>query len=285
MSFVTRFAPSPTGPLHLGHILSALTVWDAARRADGVVLLRIEDIDAGRCKPEYETGIRDDLAWLGLTWPEPVWRQSDRLHVYRDALAKLDARGLVYPCFCSRSEIRDAAEEDGFEGPVYPGTCRDLPAEAARSRIEAGEPAAWRIRLDRALEETGPVIWTDTGAGEQRWDGDGWGDVVLGRKDSGVSYHLAAVIDDAAQGVTDVIRGHDLFTATHVHVTLQRLFGLPVPRYFHHRLLLDEEGEKLSKSKGAESVRTTFGSLGPRGVLDALMRAGAPSSLFDHLGL
>ncbi|PJK31158.1 tRNA glutamyl-Q(34) synthetase GluQRS [Minwuia thermotolerans] len=280
MTFITRFAPSPTGPLHLGHALSALLCGEAARMAGGRLLLRIEDIDTTRCRPEYEAMIFDDLAWLGLAWEEPVWRQSERMPHYRAALAALERRGLVYPCFCTRADVRELATAEGLEGPIYPGTCRALPREAARARIAAGEPAAWRLDLAAALGAAGPVTWTDARAGAQTWDGRGWGDVVLARKDIGTSYHLAVTVDDAAQGITDVIRGLDLFHATHVHVLLQRLLGLATPHYAHHELLTGEDGVKLSKRHGAESLRSLIDSgLDRAGLARLLVARGAPARI------
>lgn len=280
MTFITRFAPSPTGPLHIGHAYSALLCWNAAQAAGGRFLLRIEDIDLTRCRPEFEAGILADLAWLGLEWEEPVWRQSERMAEYGAALDALDARGLVYPCFCSRAEIREAAAEDGIEGPIYPGTCRGLDREEARARIAAGEPAAWRLAMDRALDLTGPIAWTDELAGHQTWDGTGWGDVVLARKEIGTGYHLAVTVDDAAQGITHVIRGRDLFETTHVHVVLQRLMELPTPSYRHHDLLTDDEGEKLSKRTGAASLRAAIDSgLDHAGLARLLVARGAPDGI------
>ncbi|WP_417519204.1 tRNA glutamyl-Q(34) synthetase GluQRS [Minwuia sp.] len=285
MSFITRFAPSPTGWLHLGHALSALVVWDVARRAGGRVLLRIEDIDTARCRPEYEQGILDDLRWLGLQAEGPVWRQSQRLHIYRNVLDGLRRRGLVYPCFCTRGDIRRAATGTTFDGLLYPGTCRSLSTAEAAVRLARGEAAAWRLKLDYALEQTGDIVWHDAVSGTQRWDGEGWGDIVLARKDIATSYHLAVTVDDDAQGITDIVRGRDLFEATHIHVVLQRLLGFPTPRYHHHDLLFAGDGEKLSKRKGAASLRESFGAEADRQAIVAeLVAAGASSSLFDHLG-
>lgn len=262
MPRITRFAPSPTGRLHAGHALSALKVWGWAAENNAEALLRIEDIDRQRCRPEFEAAIHDDLAWLGLTWPKPVWRQSDRLHHYTDVLGSLRERGLLYPCFCTRSEIRRDAIEDGHDGPVYAGTCRLLSGDDVRGRLAAGEQAAWRLKLDHALEDAGSIEWHDDRAGLQHWDGLGWGDVVLARKDIGVSYHLAVTTDDEAQKVTDVVRGEDLFQSTHIHVLLQRLMGWSTPSYHHHRLLLDGEGSKLSKRGQAASFREMALELG-----------------------
>lgn len=282
---LTRFAPSPTGWLHPGHALSALEVWRTAREIDAEVRLRIEDIDHTRCRPEYDAAILNDLAWLGLRWSGPVWRQSERLNTYREVLDGLRARGLVYPCFCTRADIRAAAAETGFEGPVYPGTCRAIHADEAGRRIAGGEAAAWRLKLDAAMDLAGPIAWRDMDAGEQHWDGQGWGDVVLARKDIGTSYHLAVTIDDAAQGITHVIRGQDLFEATHFHVLLQRLLDLPTPLYRHHRLLVLADGRKLSKRDGAAGLREIAGAgHGPGALFDMLRENGFGSTIFDGLG-
>jgi glutamyl-Q tRNA(Asp) synthetase len=260
---VFRFAPSPNGHLHLGHALSALLNADMARTAGGRLLLRIEDIDATRCRPEYEAAIYEDLAWLGLSWEEPVRRQSKHLGDYQAALSRLDEMGLIYPAFESRAEIArlvDAREAEGpwprdpDGAPLYPGDAKHMQAADRARRMAAGEPYALRLDTQAALARTGPLTWTETGEGPDGETGTvtadpaRWGDVVLGRKDVPGSYHLAVVVDDAAQYVTDVVRGRDLFHATSVHRLLQVLLGLPEPRYHHHRLLLDEGRHKLSKS-------------------------------------
>jgi len=267
---VFRFAPSPNGYLHLGHALSALLNADMAREAGGRLLLRIEDIDATRCRPEYEAASYEDLAWLGLGWEEPVRRESEHLGDYRAALARLDAMGLVYPSFESRAEIarlvamREAQgpwlrDPDG--APLYPGDAKSMPAEERAGRVAAGDPYALRLDMQAALGRTGPLTWRETGAGPEGETGTipadpaRWGDVILARKDVPGSYHLSVVVDDAAQGVTDVVRGRDLFHATSVHRLLQTLLGLPSPRYHHHRLLLDADGRKLSKSTRATGLR------------------------------
>ena len=267
---VFRFAPSPNGYLHLGHALSALLNADMARAAGGRLLLRIEDIDAARCRPEYEAAIFEDLAWLGLRWDEPVRRQSEHLDEYRAALARLDEMGLVYPAFESRAEISRLIAAREAEGPwprdpdgapLYPGDAKHLSAAERARRIAAGEPYALRLDMQAALARAGPLTWIETGAGPDGEIGTvpadpaRWGDVVLARKDVPGSYHLAVVVDDAAQGVTDVVRGRDLFHATSVHRLLQALLGLPAPRYHHHRLLLDVDGRKLSKSTRATGLR------------------------------
>lgn len=260
---VFRFAPSPNGYLHLGHALSALLNADKARAAGGRMLLRIEDIDASRCRPEYEAAIYEDLAWLGLSWERPVRRQSEHFDAYRQALARLAAMGLVYPSFESRAEIAALVAEreqqaawprDPDGAPLYPGNAGTV-AEAERARrIEAGEPYALRLDMAAAAAKAGPLTWSEGGA-EQAADPARWGDIILARKDVPASYHLAVVVDDAAQGVTDVVRGADLFHATSVHCLLQSLLGLPAPRYQHHRLVLDGDGRKLSKSTRATGLR------------------------------
>jgi len=267
---VFRFAPSPNGYLHLGHALSALINADMARVAGGRLLLRIEDIDATRCRPEYEAASYEDLAWIGLRWEEPVRRESEHLGDYRAALARLDAMGLVYPSFESRAEIaRLVAAREAHGGwprdpdgaPLYPGDAKSMPAEERAGRVAAGEPYALRLDMEAALARTGPLTWNETGAGPEGETGTipadpaRWGDVILARKDVPGSYHLSVVVDDAAQGVTDVVRGRDLFHATSVHRLLQTLLGLPSPRYHHHRLLLDADGQKLSKSTRATGLR------------------------------
>jgi glutamyl-Q tRNA(Asp) synthetase len=266
---VFRFAPSPNGYLHLGHALSALINADMARAAGGRLLLRIEDIDRTRCRPQYEAAIYQDLAWLGLTWEQPVRRQSEHFAAYRAALDRLTAMGLVYPSFESRAEIarlvaaREQAgpwpgDPDGV--PLYPGTAKHLSADERRHRI-AGEPYALRLDMAAALARAGELDWTETGRGPQGETGRvpaapaRWGDVVLGRKETPTSYHLAVVVDDALQGVTDVVRGEDLFWSTGVHRLLQALLDLPAPTYHHHRLIRDADGRKLAKSTRATGLR------------------------------
>jgi glutamyl-Q tRNA(Asp) synthetase len=267
---VFRFAPSPNGHLHLGHALSALVNFEMARAANGRLLLRIEDIDAARCRPDYEQAIYEDLAWLGIAWEQPVRRQSEHFDDYRAALAKLDALGLVYPSFESRGEIARLVGERERSGawprdpdgvPLYPGTARALAPAERRRRIEAGEPHALRLDLAAALARVGTPAWNETGAGPRGETGRvtaapaAWGDVVLARKETPTSYHLSVVIDDALQGVTHVVRGQDLFWSTSVHRLLQELLALPAPVYHHHRLLLDADGQKLAKSTGATGLR------------------------------
>jgi glutamyl-Q tRNA(Asp) synthetase len=257
---VTRFAPSPTGWLHLGHVHAALFAWRTAREAGGRFLLRIEDIDAARCRPDYADGIVDDLAWLGLDWDGPVRRQSEHLADYEAALDRLAALGVLYPCFCSRkdiqAEIAHAGQAPhGIEGPPYPGTCRTLPeSERVRRRAES-RATAIRLDIHRAAGLTGPLAWTDLGRGTVPVDARASGDVVLARKDAAASYHLAVTIDDDLQGITLVTRGEDLVPATNVHRLLQALLGLAEPRYHHHSLLVDTEGARLSKRDSSASLR------------------------------
>lgn len=256
---VTRFAPSPTGRLHLGHGYSALLNARFAAEHGGHFLLRIEDIDATRCRPEFIDGIYEDLAWLGLSWEQPVRWQSEHMADYRAALDRLAARDLLYPCFCTRKDIaaeiaRAGAAPHGPDGPLYPGLCKHLSAAEREQRMAAGLPYALRLHTDRALELTGPLTWHDAKAGEVAADPLSLGDVVLARKETPASYHLAVTVDDALQGVTDIIRGEDLFHATHMHRLLQALLDLPVPRYHHHGLLTDENGQRLAKRAGSPSL-------------------------------
>ena len=265
---VFRFAPSPNGQLHLGHALSALMNRDLARAAGGRFLVRIEDIDPGRSTPSFEAAILDDLTWLGLDWEKPVRRQSEHLIEHDRALDRLNRRGLLYPCFCSRGDVRASAPDgprDPDGAPLYPGTCRALTANERAQRINRGDPHALRLDMAKALNElTEPLTWTEIGANgkpsEIAADPAAWGDVVLARREVRTSYHLAVVVDDAAQGVTNVVRGRDLYHATSVHRLLQVLLGLEAPAYHHHRLILDLAGKKLSKSEGAESLRTLRGA-------------------------
>lgn len=249
---VTRFAPSPTGLLHLGHAYCALFAENAARAADGRFLLRVEDIDSGRCRPEFIDAIVDDLHWLGLRWDGPVRRQSRHLDEYRAALDRLSRRGLLYPCFCTRKDIeaeiaRSGHAPHGPDGVLYPGLCRRLDERERRERIEQGQSFALRLDMAAALAQTGPLSWHDQDAGPQQARPDLFGDVVLARKDTPTSYHLAVTWDDGVQGVTLVTRGADLFAATHVHRLLQALLDLPVPAYRHHRLLTDAQGRRYAK--------------------------------------
>ena len=253
MAFTTRFAPSPTGLLHLGHARAAHFGWQRARQSGGRFLLRLEDIDPGRCRPDFAAAILADLRWLGLDWDGPVRAQSAHLPEYRAALAALAARGLLYPCFCTRADIAAAAAAPHDGAPVYPGTCRHRPDRA--DRLAAGQPHAWRLDTARAAAQAGPLWFTDERAGTLRCDPAAFGDVVLARKDSPTSYHLCATHDDAAQGVTLVTRGEDLLAATSLHRLLQALLGWPAPRYAHHKLLTDAAGVRLAKRDSAMTIR------------------------------
>ena len=267
---VFRFAPSPNGYLHLGHAYSALLNFDGARESGGRLLLRIEDIDTARCRPEFEAAIYQDLGWLGIGWETPVRRQSEHLSEYRAAVENLAAMGLVYPSFESRAEIarmiaqREAnapwpRDPDG--APLYPGMAKSLSADARARLFESGAPYALRLDMAAAGARAGDLTWTERGQGPAGETGavaarpEAWGDVILARKETPTSYHLSVVIDDALQGVTEVVRGQDLFWSTSVHRLLQALLGLPQPAYRHHRLVLDGEGRKLSKSSQATGLR------------------------------
>lgn len=257
---VTRFAPSPTGYLHLGHVRSAWEGWHAAREAGGRFLLRIEDIDRGRCRPEFDAAILEDLSWLGFDWDGAVRRQSEHFDDYRGALARLDSDGLLYPCFCTRKDIqaeiaRAGGAPQGGDGPVYPGTCKHLSPAERRHRTATGTDYALRLDVAAALGRTGALDWSDDGR-RIAVDPATLGDVVLARKDVPTSYHLAVTIDDALQGVTLVTRGVDLFAATHVHRLLQALLGLPTPAYRHHKLLTDASGRRLAKRDRALTIQT-----------------------------
>ncbi len=256
MSITTRFAPSPTGFLHLGHAYAALFAWRRARRAGGRFLLRLEDIDPGRCRPAFAAAILDDLAWLGLDWDGPVRVQSEHLAEYRAALDALAAQGLTYPCFCTRADIaRAASAPHGPEGVIYPGTCRSLePAERAR-RIAAGSPHATRLDVARAMASTGPLDFQDEAGVRRACNPARFGDIVLARRDAPASYHLCVAHDDAAQGVTLVTRGVDLEPATDIQRLLQTLLGWPEPWYRHHRLLLDAAGRRLAKRDHAATLQ------------------------------
>jgi glutamyl-Q tRNA(Asp) synthetase len=267
---VFRFAPSPNGYLHLGHALSALLNYDSARMCGGSLLLRIEDIDATRCRPEYEAAIYQDLEWLGIAWETPVRRQSEHLADYRDAVERLAAQGLIYPSFESRAEIAKLVTQKQAEGPwprdpdgapVYPGTAKLLSPEARSRLLESGAPYALRLDMTAARARAGELGWIEQGEGPGGETGsvtarpEAWGDIVLARKDTPTSYHLSVVLDDALQCVTDIVRGRDLFWSTSVHRLLQRLLDLPPPVYRHHRLILDAGGQKLSKSTFATGLR------------------------------
>ncbi|OYU14668.1 MAG: tRNA glutamyl-Q(34) synthetase GluQRS [Alphaproteobacteria bacterium PA4] len=263
MAVVTRFAPSPTGRLHRGHALSALIGWSLARAAGGQFRLRVEDIDSGRCRPEYTAGILEDLNWLGLDWDGPELLQASRRAAHDEALARLQALGVVYRCACTRADIAAAASAPhGRDGPIYPGTCR------GRDDVMGG---AWRLDVAAAHALTGRLTWQDAMTGPQPADALPGGDIVIARRDIGPAYHLAVVVDDDFQGVTDVVRGADLAAATPVQRLLQALLGLPAQRYHHHPLLLGPDGKRLAKRDQAE----TLASLRVAGV--------APSALLAEL--
>jgi glutamyl-Q tRNA(Asp) synthetase len=262
MTIVTRFAPSPTGYLHLGHAYAATFAWRRAREAGGQFLLRLEDIDPGRCRPEFAAAILEDLAWLGLDWDRPVRVQSQHLPDYRAAPDALAARGLVYPCFCTRADIqREIAQSAGAPhapdgSPLYPGTCRNLAAAERAARIEGGERCAWRLDMARALAQAPQQLWfEERGEGRIACDPARFGDVVLARKDAPASYHLCVTHDDALQGVTLVTRAIDLRPVTDLHRLLQSLLGWPAPHYAHHKLLTDAAGRRLAKRDRAQTLR------------------------------
>jgi len=279
---VTRFAPSPTGFLHAGHAFAAFTAFRRAREAGGRFLLRIEDIDPDRCRPQFMDAILEDLAWLGISWDGEVLLQSTRLSAYRNCLSGLYARELVYPCFCSRADVRrevaaSAAAPHGPDGaPLYPGTCRRLSANERAARLGAGAPHAWRLDAARAMEGAPALTFIEEGVGEVPARPALFGDVVLGRRDAPASYHLCVTHDDAAQGVTLVTRGEDLAPATHVHRLLQHVMGWPTPVYAHHPLVRDAEGRRLAKRDGAVSLR----ALRAAGVQAAEVVAGSKYVLF-----
>jgi glutamyl-Q tRNA(Asp) synthetase len=282
---VLRFAPSPNGYLHLGHALSALANFDLARSTGGRFLLRLEDIDLSRCRPEYEQAIYDDLAWLGIEWEQPVRRQSEHFDASLDALETLERRGLIFASFETRMEIQRLVEGREIHGvwprdpdgaPLYPGNGRVLSVEERNRRMDAGDAYALRLTMDAAVAQAGPLDWTELGEGPRGETGtvqampQAWGDVVLARKETPTSYHLAVVIDDALQGVTHVVRGQDLFWSTSVHRLLQRLLGFPAPIYQHHKLILGADGRKLAKSTRATALR----ELRHAGVTPADIRRG-----------
>jgi glutamyl-Q tRNA(Asp) synthetase len=261
---VTRFAPSPTGYLHLGHAYSALFAYEAAQKAGGKFLLRIEDIDPVRCKPEFTDAIIEDLGWLGLTWEQPVRDQSQHLDDYVAALNQLRAQGLVYPCFCTRREV-EAEAANAVHAPhlpfsfaetvVYPGTCRNLSAQERDQQLAQNKTANWRLDVTKAVAITGPLLWHDEARGEQQAKPQDFGDVVLARKDVPTSYHLSVTVDDHLQGITFVTRGEDLFRATDIHRLLQALLGYATPHYHHHKLLTDAEGKRFAKRDKAVTLR------------------------------
>ena len=257
----TRFAPSPTGYMHLGHAYAALFAWQRARASGGRFVLRIENIDKGRCRAAFEQAVVDDLAWLGLEWDGPVRRQSEHFADYLAALNRLDQQGVLYPCFCTRSQIRaeiegaDAAPH-GPDGPLYPGTCRALARDERENRLKRGEGHALRLDVTKAHKLVGALEWFDQRAGPQRARPEQAGDVVLARKDSPTSYHLAVTVDDHIQGVNLVTRGIDLFHATHIHRLLQALLDLNQPEYHHHALISDSNGQRLAKRNRAMTLRS-----------------------------
>ena len=273
MQPVTRFAPSPTGRLHLGHAYSALCAHDFARERGGTFLLRIEDIDPGRARPEFVDGIIEDLLWLGLEWDGEMLYQSERLPFYAEALKRLKSEGLVYPCFCTRADIAaSAAAPQGPDGaPAYPGTCRGLAGP------DLARPHAWRLDVAKAAAQAGPLYWHD-GETEVKAEPATFGDVVLARKDAPASYHLAVTLDDAAQGVTDVVRGRDLYACTDVHRLLQALLELPTPEYHHHALLADAAGNRLAKRRRAPSLADLRAAgLDPAALIASLRRGEIPA--------
>jgi glutamyl-Q tRNA(Asp) synthetase len=261
MDVVTRFAPSPTGELHLGHAYSARIAWERAHAAGGRFLLRIEDIDIRRSRREFEAAIREELHWLGLDWDGEVRRQSEHFADYGRALDVLDARGLIYPCFCTRADIAAATDAphaslQGPDGPLYPGTCRHLPHAERRERLAAGEEHCLRLDAEKAAGEAGPYAFFDETRGRLEGRPLLFGDVVLARKDTPTSYHHAVTVDDHLQGVTLVTRGEDLFPSTHVHGLLQRLLGYDTPRYAHHKLLTDADGRRFAKRDRSSTLKS-----------------------------
>jgi glutamyl-Q tRNA(Asp) synthetase len=275
---VTRFAPSPTGYLHIGHAYSASIAKRAAR--GGRFLLRIEDIDPVRCRPEFTEAVFEDLAWLGLTWEQPVRKQSEHLEDYRKALDRLRDMGVLYPCFCSRREIAEEVAAAGHaphgpDGVIYPGSCRALPPTEQAGKLALNGAANWRLDVRKALAITGALRWRDRALGEVEARPQDFGDVVLARKDVPASYHLSVTVDDALQGITLVTRGDDLVGATGIHRLLQALLGLPVPEYWHHPLLKDASGRRFAKRDKAETLR----AMRERGVLPGDVRRMADPAL------
>ena len=278
-SVVTRFAPSPSGPLHVGHLLAALQARRLADAHGGRCLLRVEDIDTRAQHPEYLELMYEDLNWLGLIFDGEVMGQTRRFDVYGKVLENLRRMGLLYPCFCTRSEIKAQLAEMGRAphatlGYLYPGTCSRLPDDVVQERLAAGVPHSWRLNMRRVQDLVGCPVWHDMHRGTQRCVPTEYGDVVLARKDFPASYHLCVVVDDAAQGVTHVTRGADLFESTHIHRALQAVLGLPVPQYCHHSLLRDNSGKRLAKRDGARSIASLRESgYSPQQVLDSLQIA------------
>jgi len=280
----TRFAPSPNGLLHPGHAYAAMMAHDFARERGGAFLLRIEDIDGTRSRPDHIAAIIEDMEWLGLRWDgEPIY-QSRRLDSYQAGFDRLAALGLVYPCFCTRAEIACALKTQpvrhGPDGPVYPGTCRTLGFTRAAERA-ADEPHCWRIDMKRAVEQAGPLEWQEAGRGAILADPLAFGDIVIVRKDAPASYHLAATLDDARDGISHIVRGADLFAYTAIHRLLQSLLSLPVPEYRHHGLLVDEAGEKLAKSRHSATLRALAATgMDGRAFVDELRKGNLPSGIF-----
>ncbi|WP_339635718.1 tRNA glutamyl-Q(34) synthetase GluQRS [uncultured Sneathiella sp.] len=263
MVTITRFAPSPTGFLHLGHVYSASLAWRSARESGGRFLLRMEDIDLTRCHPEFEAAIYEDLTWLGLNWDPPVRRQSEHLEDYSALLEKLNDRDLIYPCFCTRKEIaaeiaRSNSAPHGPEGPVYPGICRDMPEPERQKRFARDEPYALRLNMVNAIASVDleAMRFHEIGKGHIQCNPEPFGDVILARKETPTSYHLAVTFDDAIQGANHIIRGQDLFPSTHIHRLLQGLLELPTPTYFHHGLISDGKGRRLSKRDKDATIKS-----------------------------
>lgn len=260
MSIVTRFAPSPTGYLHLGHAYSALFAYEAAQKTGGKFLLRIEDIDCVRCKPEFTAAIFEDLHWLGLKWEEPVRQQSQHMPDYAAPLERLRHLGVLYPCFCTRREIAEEASAaghapHGLDGPIYPGTCRHLSSQQQKEKLEEYKVANWRLDVAKALGMTGTLTWHDKAKGLMKVRPEDFGDVVLARKDVPTSYHLSVTVDDHRQGVNLVTRGEDLLRATDIHRLLQALLDYPTPDYHHHPLMLDQAGKRYAKRDQSVTLR------------------------------
>jgi glutamyl-Q tRNA(Asp) synthetase len=280
-SVVTRFAPSPTGELHLGSAYSAWTGWHRAREAGGIFLVRIEDTDIRRCRREYETAILADLKWLGFDWDGEVRRQSEHFAIYGKVLDQLDQRGLIYPCFCSRAEIQrevaaSANAPHGPDGPLYPGTCRHLSVQERRDRVAAGHEHCLRLDADRAAGQAGPYHFVDEALGRIEGQPRLMGDFVIARKDTPTSYHLAVTVDDHLQGVTLVTRGIDVLPSTHVHGLLQKLLGYAAPQYVHHRLLTDATGRRFAKRDRDMTIRTMRESgMKPEEVIGRALAAAA----------
>jgi len=265
-TIITRFAPSPSGYLHLGHVYSALLAADFAVRNGGLLLLRLEDIDSTRCKPEFSDAIQEDLSWLGIKWHGEIRTQSQHMPDYAVALKVLKDKALAYPCFCTRKQIKLEIEKSpsaphGPEGHHYPGTCKGLSIFEIANKLANGEDHCWRLDVEKAIdglkaEHQWPLTWHDSAKGDQVATPENLGDVVLARKDTPTSYHLSVTVDDAHQNITDVVRGLDLFQATHIHRILQALLGLPTPTYHHHALLVDESGKRFAKRDKAKTLKS-----------------------------